>query len=123
MKKINIIALGLFAGILFLSSCKKKFDLPAKQDIPVSGYITIDSIYKKFINYYPMAGPSPAKLFRFSTDINLECTVTADETSGNIYKTVYVEDATGGLQIKLMASGGLYAGDKIRINLNGVVLD
>jgi hypothetical protein len=120
MKKIIIIALGLLIGF---SSCKKKFDLPPKKDIPVSGYITIDSIYKKFINYYQGAGPAPTRLFRFNSDINLECLVTADETSGNIYKTVYVEDATGGLQIKLINSGGLYAGDKIRINLNNIALD
>lgn len=123
MKKINILAFSLLAGFLFLSSCKKKFDLPAKKDIPVSGYITIDSIYKKYIDYYQNTIPSPTRLFRFNTDINLECLVTADETSGNIYKTVYVEDATGGLQIKLLSSGGLYAGDKIRINLNGIALD
>lgn len=124
MKKINILALSLLAGILFFNSCKKKFDLPAKGDIPVSGYITIDSIYKKYVDYYQIAMPSPTKLFKFTTDINLECTVTADEYSGNIYKTVYVEDAAGNaLQVKLIAAGGLYVGDKIRINLNNVVLD
>ena len=47
--EINILALSLLAGSLFLSSCKKKFDLPTKQDIPVSGYLTIDSIYKKLV--------------------------------------------------------------------------
>ncbi len=123
MKKIYSIAFGLLLGSLFMSSCKKKFDLPPMKDIPVSGYITIDSIYKKFIDYYQNSMPSPTKLFRFNTDVNLECLVTADETSGNIYKTVYVQDATGGLTIKLLNSGGLAAGDKIRINLNGIALD
>ncbi len=123
MKMKYILGLSLLAGLIFLNSCKKKFELPPKQDIPVNGYITVDSIVKKYINYYLGTGPTPTKLFRFDSDINLECTVTADENSGNIYKTVYVEDATGGLQIKLIASGGLYVGDKIRINLNGVALD
>jgi hypothetical protein len=123
MKKTYLLALSLLTGFLFLCSCKKKFDLPAKKDIPVSGYITIDSIYKRFITYYQGTGPAPTRLYRFNTDVNLECLVTADETSGNIYKTVYVEDATGGLQIKLINTGGLYAGDKIRINLNNIVLD
>jgi hypothetical protein len=53
----------------------------------------------------------------------LECTVTADESSSNIYKTVYVEDVTGGLQISLVQSGGLAVGDKIRIDLNNVILN
>ncbi len=124
MKAKSIVSLALLVGFLFLISCKKKFDLPAKTDIPVSGYITIDSIYKKYVDYYQIMMPKPTTLFKFSTDINLECTVTADEYSGNIYKTVYVEDAAGNaLQVKLIATGGLRVGDKIRINLNNVVLD
>lgn len=113
----------IIVGMTVFISCKKTFDLPAPQQEPaVSGYITIDSIYKKFIAYYKTP-PSPSKLFRFQDDVNLICTVTADETSGNIYKGVYVEDATGGLKINLLNFGGLYVGDKIRINLNGVLLN
>jgi len=123
MKMKHILSLSLLAGVLFFTSCKKKYELPPRTDIPVSGYITIDSIYKKYINYYQNSLPAPTRVFKFSSDINLVCTVTADETSGNIYKTVYVEDGTGALTVKLIATGGLFVGDKIRINLNGVVLD
>lgn len=111
-------------GSLLFSSCKKKFDEPEVKSPPaVSGFITIDSIFKKYKAYYVTANPKPTKLFKFENDVNLECIVTADETSGNIYKTAFVQDATGGLQVKLLNAGGLYVGDKIRINLNGVVLD
>lgn len=122
--KMKKIILGLFAtGILF-TACKKKFDLPpTKAEPAVSGYITIDSIVNRYGVYYT-GSITPTKLYRFSGDVNLVCTVTADETSGNIYKTVFVEDATGSaLTIKLLNSGGLLVGDKIRINLNNVVLN
>lgn len=118
-----LIVITILSG-LFFSSCKKKFDEPAVKNPPaIDGFITIDSIYKKYIAYYKTASPSPTKLYKFPNDVTLECIVTADETSGNIYKTVFVKDATGALQIKLLNAGGLYVGDKIRINLNGVILD
>lgn len=109
---------------VFNYSCKKKFDLPPAQAAPaVSGYIKIDSIYKRYADYYLFTAPPLSNWYKFSGDINLECVVTADETSGNIYKTVFVEDATGALQIKLLNAGGLAVGDKIRINLNGAILN
>lgn len=123
MKLKNLFTL-IIAVALVSTSCKKKFDEPAPPAPPlVSGYIKIDSIYKLFTSYYVTSTVTPTKLFRFSGDVNLECTVAADESSGNIYKTVYVQDATGALQIKLINTGGLYVGDKIRINLNNVVLN
>ena len=121
MKKI---LLALFAVSLMFTSCKRKFETPPRANEPaVSSFITIDSIYQKFKTYYVTPTVSPTQLFRFSGDVTLECTVTADEVSGNLYKTVYVQDATGGLKINLLNSGGLYTGDKIRINLNNVVLN
>jgi hypothetical protein len=65
-----------------------------------------------------------SSVFRFGTgDTNLYCTVTADETSGNLYKQVFVRDDNGGaIQVNLLNSGGIYAGDKIRINLNHAVI-
>lgn len=122
--KINKILLVLLAVSIMFTSCKKKFEAAPRADAPpVSGYITIDSIYQKFKTYYVTPTVSPTQIFRFSGDVTLECTVTADEVSGNLYKSVYVQDATGGLKINLLNSGGLYVGDKIRINLNNVVLN
>lgn len=123
MKLKNIFYL-LLAVTLVSTSCKKKFDEPSPNPPTIgNNFIKIDSIYKLFTSYYVTSTVTPTKLYRFSGDVNLECVVTADESSGNIYKTAYVEDATGGLQIKLINAGGLYVGDKIRINLNNVVLN
>jgi len=124
MKKIKIIGALLFTGILLFTSCKRKFDNPAPKTPPAnSGNITIDSIFKTYVAHYATL-PTPAtQLFKFNSDVNLLCTVTADEISGNIYKTAYVEDATGALTVKLLNPGGLFVGDKISINLRGVILN
>ena len=88
---MNKIIFGLLTGIIIFSSCKKKFDLPPTAVMPaVSSYITIDSIINRYGVYYVPPAPAPTKFYRFSGDVNLECVVTADETSGNIYKTVFI---------------------------------
>jgi hypothetical protein len=122
LKIISAVVVFLTA-LVFVAGCKKKYDLPPVKAAPaVSGYISIDSIHGRYGKHYITSAAT--SLYRFKGDVNLECTVTADESSGNIYKTVYVEDgSTAGLQVKLINTGGLAVGDKIRINLNNVVLD
>ncbi len=118
MKKIFYL---LFVVSLGFTSCKKKFDNPAPQGpTAVSGYITIDSIIKRYNAYYAVP---PSKVYKFTTDINVTGIVTADEISGNLYKSVYIKDATGGMKLNLTYGGGLYVGDSIRVNLNGVKLN
>lgn len=124
MKKISLITITLILSLVTLNSCKRKYDLPPKASEPAnSGAITIDSIYKKYFSVYTCPTCAPTSYYRFPNDVSLTCTVTADEVSGNIYKTVYVQDATGTLQVKLLNAGGLAVGDLIRINLNGVIVD
>jgi hypothetical protein len=118
--------INIFFAILLsitFNSCKKKFDYPENPPEPaVSGYTNIARIKAKFNSYYNI-GPAPTKVYKFDTDSNLLCTVIADEASGNIYKSVYVNDATGALKLNLTYSGGLNTGDKIRINLNSILLN
>ncbi len=124
MKNIKFLFFALIVAIVFISGCKKKFDLPPEQIQPANtGSLTIDSLRKKYAAHYITFTVSPTKLFRFADDVTLTCTVTADETSGNIYKGVYVEDATGTMLVKLLNSGGLAVGDQIRINLKNIALD
>ena len=113
---------GLLLTTLFLfNACKKKFETPeTKTPPPVSGYIKIDSIIKIYNAYYIVP---PSKVYKFTGDVNLVGIVTADEVSGNLYKSVFIKDATGGIKINLTYSGGLYVGDSIRVNLNGVKLN
>lgn len=112
MKKITFhIILSTFTAVLTFS-CKKKYDAPPQQVIPAGNPVTIAALKTMY------AGHDTT----FRSDINLYCTVIADETSGNFYKESYVRDATGAIHLRLLASGGLYVGDSIRINLKGAKL-
>ncbi len=109
-KKLSL-ALALILT-LFATACKKKFDAPPVKTIANSGSINIATLKGMFVS----------SNIKFSTDLNVYCTVIADESSGNFYKESYVRDATGALNLKLLSAGGLYIGDSIRLNLNGAVL-
>ncbi|HQQ93946.1 MAG TPA: DUF5689 domain-containing protein [Bacteroidia bacterium] len=95
-------------------ACKKEFDSPPVKLANDGARITIQQVKAKY---------KPNSSYRFRNDSNLYCVVTADEQSGNLYKEVFVRDASGALHIKLRYSGGLYTGDSIRINLRGIVLN
>ncbi len=95
-------------------SCKKEFDTPPLKQANDGSRITIAEIKARYYNNIQ---------YKFKSDSNLYCVVTADEVSGNFYKEVYVRDASGAIHMKLTYSGGLYIGDSIRINLNGIVLN
>lgn len=110
-KRIGLIILTLVTGII-INGCNKEFDAPPEQTIAVGSLKTIADLKDMYV------GSS----ISFSNDETVYAVVTADETSGNIYKNAYIQDGTGAIILRLMASGGLYEGDSIRINLNGTVL-
>ncbi len=64
-----------------------------------------------------------AGTYTFNDNYSLFATVVMDESSGNIYRSAHIEDATGGIQVNLLNPGGLYLGDSVRILLNGTTLD
>lgn len=105
---------GLFFVLVLVGmvSCKKEFDAPPGREIPAGSVITIADLKALYTG-------SPV---HFSNDETVYANVTADEVSGNLYKNVYIQDATGAINVRLMSSGGLYVGDSIRINLEGTVL-
>jgi hypothetical protein len=101
-------------GILILMlACKKEFDVPPVKTLETTSKINIAQIKAKYTNIN----------YRFKSDSSLYCVVTADEVSGNLYKDVYVRDVTGAIHVKLIASGGLFVGDSIRINLQNCILN
>ncbi len=112
MKK-SIIFPTLLASIIILNSCKKEFDSPPLKTPNAAAQTNIKRIKAKV--------SSSSSIFKFTSDSSLFCTVIADETSGNIFKQVFVQDSAGdAIQLDLTDAGGLSVGDKIRINLNGI---
>ncbi len=104
--------MALFA-VLSLSSCRKEIDNPPYKEIPESAKLDVTELRALYQGTTIHFGDG---------DTNLYCLVTADEVSGNLYKNVYVTDGQSGLNVRITASGGLYEGDSIRINLNGAIL-
>lgn len=116
MKKIVTLSTLFLAGAILFVACKKKFDVPPVKQANDGARITIANLKAK----YQM---NPNQNYRFLNDSNLYCVITSDEVSGNLYKEVYVKDATGALHLRLVYSGGLFIGDSIRINLKGIYLN
>lgn len=106
----SLVFLLLF--IALFASCKKKYDSPPQRDIPIGKLLTIEDIRNMF------TGTS----YKFTDDYSCYAVVTADEKNGNLYKNVFVQDATGAINLRLLTSGGLYQGDSVRIYLKNVVL-
>ncbi len=102
----------LIPGMLAVA-CKKEYDNPPVDYLPVGTVLTIDSLR----NLQAAQGS-----FKFDTDASVYGVVTMDENDGNIYKNVYLQDATGGINVRLVTGGGVYEGDSVRIALRDVYL-
>ena len=108
----NILQLTILCvGVIWLfQSCKKKYDNPPVNTIPVGGVLTIAEI---------KALPYPHK---FVGDSSVYAVVTMDESTGNLYKNIFVQDATGAINVRLFSSGSINEGDSIRIYLKNTVV-
>ncbi|MDP4282573.1 MAG: DUF5689 domain-containing protein [Bacteroidota bacterium] len=87
------------AGIVLFSGCvKQKFDVPPINIPSVSfkSNFTIASLKA-------MYNPAQAML-KINGDTIIKGIVTANDESGNIYKKIYIQDSTGGLEVELNRS-------------------
>jgi hypothetical protein len=118
MNKSFLRAALLIAGFTIIFGCVK--DTP---DEPPFSNVPFDP--EKVLNIAQIKSifTDSAGVYTFSDNYSLFATVGMDELSGNIYRSVFVQDATGGIQLNLLYPGGLYLGDSIRIVLNGYTLD
>lgn len=113
MRKPNIgIALLSLMLVGVLSSCEREFDRPPIDEIPVGGIVDVATLRGMY------TGTSVS----FNQDMSLFATVTSDESTGNFYKEAYIQDGSGAIKLRLLAAGGLYPGDSIRVYLKGTVL-
>lgn len=112
----RLIPLIIFPLMLIgISGCiDDQFDPPEIPEIPIGDTVTISELRQLC---------PPGLTYKFTDDVSLFATVTMDDNSGNLYKEAYVQDSAGdGVLVRLQASGGLYQGDSVRINLNGTTI-
>jgi hypothetical protein len=122
-KLLKAISLVLVAALVTAGfSCKKTFDAPPATPTPS---VTANHTIADLLALYPNAATSAPAVIQYNTDFIIEGVVTADDRSGNFYKTIVIQDATAGIQL-LMNRSGLYTdypiGRKVYIKMNGLVI-
>jgi len=126
--KIKNIIFTISCSVILISCFKEKYNEPS-QVIPVAGLtanVTISNL--------KTAGHSPDLLLIGDTLITstdtiinpvIQGTVNSTDESGNIYKTLYIQDNTGGIQIAIDKTN-LYntykIGQKVFVKLSGLYL-
>lgn len=103
-----------FASVPFFYSCEENdFDTPPIKTIDPNAILTISNLRTL------CPGGST---FTFTGDTSVYAVVTMDESTGNIYKQLYVQDAEQAVELRLTASSRIQQGDSIRVNLKGSTL-
>ena len=108
----------LMATLLTINSCKKKFDEPPA---PVDPDLTVTHTIAQLKAMHTVAGA----LDVINTDMIIAGTVIANDKSGNLYKNIYIQDATGALQLMLDANGlfnQFPVGRKVFVKVKGLCL-
>jgi len=108
----NLLGTLALASTVLFTSCEKEFDEPPVKTLPTGSIVTIADVRNMW----------QTEDVKITDDLSLYGVITMDETSGNIYKEAYIQDATGGIDLRLLSSGGLYEGDSVRIYLKGTVV-
>lgn len=94
--KLTVAVMMVTTAVTF-SACKKNFDNPPGATDPA---IVANTSIKTLKAMHTSAGAYDI----ITSDIIISGVVVADDKSGNIYKQLYIQDATGGLQILLDAN-------------------
>jgi hypothetical protein len=106
----------LFATVI--TSCKKNYEAPPASTDP---NLPVTTTIKALKAMHTVAGAFDV----INTDITISGVVIANDKSGNLYKEIYIQDATGAIAVEL-ASSGLYAnypvGKKVYIKCNGLCI-
>ncbi|MCL2510970.1 MAG: DUF5689 domain-containing protein [Bacteroidales bacterium] len=113
--KIYLTTLALVLSLIpFFSSCEKdKIDPPSRQ-------VSIDTIYTvKQLKQLT----APNRPYLFQQNAVTYAVVTMDESQGNIYKQLYVQDSTDAILLVFNAPTNLKVGDSVRIDLNGTTVE
>jgi len=111
-------AVMLVLSAVTFSACKKTFDNPPGAADPA---IVANTSIAALKATHTTSGAYNL----ITTDVIISGIVVADDKSGNFYKQLYIEDATGGLQILLDANslyGSFPVGRKVFIKCNGLCI-
>lgn len=112
MKKYIIYQLSF--AVLFLlavaTGCERDKVDPPLNNIPVGDVLTLKELKELSLPY------------TFDRDASVYVTVAMDESTGNIYKQLYVQDETDGFALVFDDGTTLKEGDSLRVYLNGMTV-
>ncbi|MDD2197383.1 MAG: DUF5689 domain-containing protein [Bacteroidales bacterium] len=117
MKKNNkykILLLSAVIAVLSFGCDDTEFDTPPIKTLDKNAVFTI----KDLRNICP-----DGSQHKFTGDSIVFGVVTMDESSGNIYKKLYIQDNEQAVELRLTAASRLLEGDSIRVNLKGSTLN
>ncbi|MFN0187223.1 MAG: DUF5689 domain-containing protein, partial [Bacteroidia bacterium] len=122
-KKLLVLALLAMISINFVSCRKDDFDEPPLNgaDPNLNVNMTIDSLKKIYRDSIIVFN----KVVTINNDWIISGVVTADDKSGNFYKTMVIEDATAGIAIRLDQTEfhtKYPVGRRVFIKLKGMVM-
>ena len=116
--KIPFTTLLLLLVVSSIVSCKKKFDEPP-------AYVDPNMVANTSIAQLKALHTTFGALDLITSDIIISGVVTADDKSGNLYKSIFIQDSTAALQISLDASS-LYTqfpqGRRVYIKCKGLYI-
>ncbi|HSN60926.1 MAG TPA: DUF5689 domain-containing protein [Ferruginibacter sp.] len=116
--KLSFVITLLMSAAFILNSCKKDFDSPPG---PADPNITANTTIAALKALHTTGGAYDL----ITSDLIISGVVVANDKSGNLYKQLFIQDSTGGLQVLLDASGlyGTYpVGRKVFIRCKGLTI-
>lgn len=123
MKFKNHILIITLLVTLMLSGCVEKYDTePAFKAIEFGTIVDISQVKALY-------DAELAKVWyeRTPVEITEDWAITgivtgSDKVDGNLYKEGYMEDASAGILLKFLSTGGFYLGDSVIVNVKGLYL-
>lgn len=116
----RLLAYTLLLLLVVTSACERKYEAPLVTEPKVEGVTSNISIadFKQKYAHVPDRGNE-------LIDVNyvLKGTVVGNDTSGNIYKEIYIQDKTGGIKIGVdqnNVAGDYYIGQEVFVKLHGL---
>jgi len=112
IKNISIRSL-LALLVVFVAACQK-------DDVDHPPYNELDS--GKIITIQQLRAMYSGQPVRFDENFSVFGIITSDERTGNFYRSHYLQDETGAINIRLDSGVNLAVGDSVRLSLKGTIL-
>jgi len=126
MKKIIRIytVAAILSGLIFTTACSDNNETPPPvKDFIAGEIVTVQQVKALYADQLAISDYTQRHPVEIDNDWALKGVITAsDKKDGNFYKEAYIEDATGGLRLIFDSTSGLYIGDSVIVNVNGLFM-